>query len=252
VPISTPGWDNAPFLASAHYISADPDTGIQNVGNYRGQIKAPRRLGMNPSVEIRPGIYVHLGEDEGARREAPVRGRARLPARNLLRGGQQAAGNLDELVVAGGLAGFPIMWCGRARSIYWCRRKPSESSVIRKAAMEPLFLSYLKKNLSVRGMKRVAMHEPLTSLYAVIAIQFERGTPETEVWRALQGASVLHRFAGKWMTASTRTSIQKMPMRCFGPCLTAANRNMICTCSPTRTGAMARAARATTERPRLS
>jgi UbiD family decarboxylase len=59
VPISTPGWDNAPFLASAHYISADPDTGIQNVGNYRGQRKAPRRLGMNPSVEIRPGIYVH-------------------------------------------------------------------------------------------------------------------------------------------------------------------------------------------------
>ena len=45
------------------------------------------------------------------------------------------------------------------------------------------------------------MHEPLTSLYAVIAIQFERGTPETEVWRALHGASALHRFAGKWIIA---------------------------------------------------
>ena len=51
------------------------------------------------------------------------------------------------------------------------------------------------------GVKRVSMHEPLTSLYAVIAIQFERGTPETEVWRALHGASTLHRFAGKWIIA---------------------------------------------------
>ncbi len=45
------------------------------------------------------------------------------------------------------------------------------------------------------------MHEPLTSLYAVIGIQFERGTPETEIWRALDGASTLHRFAGKWIIA---------------------------------------------------
>ena len=55
--------------------------------------------------------------------------------------------------------------------------------------------------MAVKGVKRVAMHEPLTSLYAVIAIQFERGTPETEVWRALHGASALHRFAGKWIIA---------------------------------------------------
>jgi 3-polyprenyl-4-hydroxybenzoate decarboxylase len=31
--------------------------------------------------------------------------------------------------------------------------------------------------------------------------QFERGVQETEVWRALIGASTLHRFAGKWVIA---------------------------------------------------
>ena len=45
------------------------------------------------------------------------------------------------------------------------------------------------------------MHEPLTSLYAVIAIQFARGSPESEIWRALHGAASLHRFAGKWIIA---------------------------------------------------
>jgi 4-hydroxy-3-polyprenylbenzoate decarboxylase len=78
---------------------------------------------------------------------------------------------------------------------------PSESSVIRRVAMEPVFLNHLKSALGIRGVKRVAMHEPLTSLYAVIAIQFERGTLETEIWRALYGASTLHRFAGKWIIA---------------------------------------------------
>jgi 3-polyprenyl-4-hydroxybenzoate decarboxylase len=78
---------------------------------------------------------------------------------------------------------------------------PSESSVIRRVAMEPLFLHHLKSVLAVRGVTRVSMHEPLTSLYAVIAIQFERGTPETEIWRGLYGASTLHRFAGKWIVA---------------------------------------------------
>jgi len=78
---------------------------------------------------------------------------------------------------------------------------PSESSVIRRVAMEPLFLNHLRNVLSIKGIMRVAMHEPLTNLYAVIAIQFERGVPETEVWRALNGASTLHRFAGKWVIA---------------------------------------------------
>src|SRR5262249_50744398 len=38
VPISTPGFDNAPYLSAGHYITRDPDNGRQNVGNYRGQI----------------------------------------------------------------------------------------------------------------------------------------------------------------------------------------------------------------------
>src|SRR4051794_7169118 len=32
VPISTPGFDNAPYLSAGHYITRDPDTGVENVG----------------------------------------------------------------------------------------------------------------------------------------------------------------------------------------------------------------------------
>jgi len=78
---------------------------------------------------------------------------------------------------------------------------PSESSVIRRVAMEPVYLNHLRSVLGIKGVTRVAMHEPLTSLYAVIAIQLARGTPESEIWRALYAASSLHRFAGKWIIA---------------------------------------------------
>ena len=45
VPISTPGFDNAPYLTSANWVTKDPETGIYNIGNYRSQIKSPNRTG---------------------------------------------------------------------------------------------------------------------------------------------------------------------------------------------------------------
>jgi 4-hydroxy-3-polyprenylbenzoate decarboxylase len=258
VPISTPGWDNAPYLSAGHYITKDPETGIQNVGNYRGQLKAPRRLGMNPSVELRAGIYTHWLKYKARGEKMPCAVVIGCPPAISYTAVQKMAENLDELAVAGGLVGAPINVV-RAKTVdllvpaeaeivvegfidtEWLepeapfgeshgyvnlqeynafmevtaitRRRhvivpsfisqvtPSESSVIRKVAMEPVFLNHLKTQLGIKGVKRVAMHEPLTSLYAVIAVQFERGIPETEVWRALYGVSTLHRFAGKWVIA---------------------------------------------------
>ncbi|MBI4526592.1 MAG: UbiD family decarboxylase [Deltaproteobacteria bacterium] len=46
VPISTPGFDCAPFLTSGHWVTKDPETGAFNFGTYRGQIKSPTRLGL--------------------------------------------------------------------------------------------------------------------------------------------------------------------------------------------------------------
>jgi UbiD family decarboxylase len=258
VPISTPGWDNGPYLSSGHYITKDPDTGIQNVGNYRGQIKAPRRVGMNPSVEIRPGIYIHWEKHKQRGEPLPCAIVIGCPPAISYAAVTKIPEHLDEVAVAGGLVGAPINVV-RARTVdlmvpaeaevviegfidteflepeapfgeshgyvnlqeynafmnvtaitrrrnpvltsFISQVTPSESSVIRRAAMEPLFANHLKRVMGVRQVKRVCMHEPLTSVVALIAIQFERNTPATEIWRALYGASCLHRFAGKWIVA---------------------------------------------------
>jgi 4-hydroxy-3-polyprenylbenzoate decarboxylase len=46
VPISTPGFDNAPYLNSSIWIVKDPETGIRNMGVYRGQLKGPLKTGV--------------------------------------------------------------------------------------------------------------------------------------------------------------------------------------------------------------
>jgi 4-hydroxy-3-polyprenylbenzoate decarboxylase len=258
VPISTPGWDVAPYTTLSQYITKDPDTGIQNMGIYRGQLKAPRRLGMNPSLELRPGIYVHW-EKRRARGQ-------KLPAAVVLGGppcvafasAQKLPESMDELHVAGGLVGAPINVV-KAKTVdllipaeaeivveglidteelepeapfgeshghvnlqeynafldVTCitRRRdailtsiisqvtPSESSLIKRLALEPLFLSHLRDTLGIRGIQRVSMHEPLTNLRKVLVLVTERNLPTTEIWRALYGAAAFIRSAGKYVIA---------------------------------------------------
>ena len=259
LPISTPGWDIAPYATLSQYITKDPDTGVQNMGNYRGQVKARRRLGMNPSLELRPGIYNHW-------ERLRARGFKKLPCAVVLGAPpcvtfasvQKLPESLDELHVAGALVGAPINVV-RAKTVDLLvpaeaeiviegfidteylepeapfgeshghvnlqefnafmdvtaitRRRdailtsiisqvtPSESSLIKRIGMEPLFLNFLRDTLGIKGVKHVSMHEPLTNIRKVIALICERDMPTTEIWRALYGAAVLHRAAGKYVIA---------------------------------------------------
>jgi UbiD family decarboxylase len=76
---------------------------------------------------------------------------------------------------------------------------PSESSVMKRVAYEPRYLSHLRDTLSIKGVRRVALHEPLTNLRKVVFVQFAPGTPRTEIWRALQGAATLQADIGKYV-----------------------------------------------------
>ena len=258
VPVSTPGWDNAPYTTLSQYITRDPDTGVQNMGNYRGQVKAPRRLGMNPSLELRPGIYAHWLKYRARGEKMPAAVVLGAPPCVAFASTIKLPESVDELAVAGGLVGAPLNVV-RAKTVDLMvpaeaeivveglidteylepeapfgeshghvnlqefnaymdvtavtRRRdavltsiisqvtPSESSTIKRVAMEPLFLAHLRDHLGIRGIVRVGMHEPLTNIRKVLVVQLERTVPRTEIWRALYGAASLHRAAGKYVIA---------------------------------------------------
>ncbi len=255
VPISTPGFDSAPYLTATLCITRDPETGVQNMGTYRGALKAQDRLGVRMSS--RPGGaggYLHWRKYQKRKQPMPCAIVIGCAPVVLFTGPQKLAIDLDEMAVAGGLAGAPIRIAKAATvdlhvpadaeivieglidsellepegpfgeshghvaledfnmsmrvTAITTKRKPvfvsiisqvtpSESSVMKKVAFEPMFLSHLRDQLGVRGIKRVAMHEPFTNLRKVIFLQFARGTARTEVWRGLQGASSLRADCGK-------------------------------------------------------
>ncbi len=78
---------------------------------------------------------------------------------------------------------------------------PSESSVVKRMAYEPMFLAHLRDTLAIKGIKRVVMHEPLTNLRKFVILQFAAGSPRSEVWRALNGALTLQAIVGKFVVA---------------------------------------------------
>ena len=77
---------------------------------------------------------------------------------------------------------------------------PSESSTMRRVAMEPLFLTHLRQ-IGIGGIRKVVMHETLSNLRPLIFLQFANNVSRAEVWRALQAASSRIADCGKIVIA---------------------------------------------------
>src|SRR2546430_9102333 len=215
VPISTPGFDAAPYLTATLAVTRDPESGIQNMGTYRGALKATDRLGVRMAARIGgAGGYQHWRKHNKLKTPMPcaiVVGAAPVV---MFTGPMKLAIDLDEMGVAGGLAGAPIRIATcvtvdldvpadaeivieglidpellepegpfgeshghvaledfnmsmRVTAITHRQAPvfasiisqvtPSESSVLKKVAMEPLFLTHLRQQLAIPGVRRVVM-----------------------------------------------------------------------------------------------
>jgi len=256
IPISTPGFDSAPTLTATNVITKDPLTGVQNMGTYRCQLKAPDRLVVRMATRVGgAGGYLHyLAWKKAGHKTMPCAIVLGCPPYVAFMGPQKLPIGVDEFDVAGGLAGAPIQ-IAKAHTVdlkvpaqaeiviegmidlewlepeapfgeshghvaleefnlpmtvtaithrfkpvipsYISQVAPSESSVIKRVAYEPLFFNYLNKVLNIKGVKKVSLHEPLTGLLRVTIITFAEGISKTEIWRALYGAAFFKGDCGK-------------------------------------------------------
>jgi 4-hydroxy-3-polyprenylbenzoate decarboxylase len=106
IPISTPGFDVAPYTTASNWVTKDPESGWINVGNYRGQVKAPDRMGMFISPRNHGWKHWDLARKRGKPLEAAlVIGGP--PALTYLSGSRIPYG-VEEYQVAGALIGEPL------------------------------------------------------------------------------------------------------------------------------------------------
>jgi 4-hydroxy-3-polyprenylbenzoate decarboxylase len=259
VPVSTPGFDSAPYLTATLCVTRDPESGIYNMGMYRAALKSTDRLVVR--MVARPGGaggWVHWSKYRDRKEKMPIAIAIGAAPVVVFTSPQKLPRDVDEFAVAGGLAGQAIetVKCktidlqvpasseivieglidtsvlepeapfGESNGYVALeafnmpmtvtaithKRKPvfnaiisqvtpSESSVIKKVAYEPLFLAHLKNHLAIQGIRRVALHEPLTNLRPVVFLQFAYGAPRTEIWRALYAASAFQTAVGKIVIA---------------------------------------------------
>ena len=259
VPISTPGYDSAPYLTATNVTTRNPETGTQNMGTYRAGLKASDRLAVR--MVSRPGgaeghMHWELYKERGERMPCAIV--VGCPPSVAYMGPQKLPIGVDEIGVAGGVVGEPIrqVQCKtidvmvpaeseivfeglidteylepeapfaeshghvaledfnssmevtaitmRKNAVFTSiisQLTPSESSVIKRIAYEPLYMSHLCDNLGITGIKKVYLHENLTNLRRILFVQVERGMPTTEVWRALYGTSSLAAAIGKYVIA---------------------------------------------------
>ena len=109
VPISTPGYDAAPYLTATLCITADPETGIRNMGTYRAQLKVTDRLGVRMAARIGgAGGYRHWQKYRKLKKPMPIAIVIGCAPVAMFTGPQKLPIDLDEMAVAGGLAGAPI------------------------------------------------------------------------------------------------------------------------------------------------
>ncbi|MDD9913492.1 MAG: UbiD family decarboxylase [Rhodospirillaceae bacterium] len=258
IPISTPGYDVGPYFTAATWITKDIDSSVQNMGVYRGNLKAPDRLAVMMQIASSAGGYHHWKGYQARGEKMPVCIILGCPPVVEYTGPQKVKMGVDELTVAGGLAGGPInIVKAKTVDLYvpaeaqvvvegyvdpellepegpfgeshgyvaleeynftmdvtaiTQQRKPvvssiisqvtpSESSVIKKVAFEPMFLSHLRDTLGIRGVQKVSLHEPLTNLRRFVSVTMDREASQTEIWRALTGVSSYQPAIGKYCIA---------------------------------------------------
>ncbi len=259
VPVSTPGFDAAPYLTATLCITRDPETGVYNTGMYRAALKANDRLVVRMVARAGgAGGWVHWQKYRARKELMPIAIAIGAAPTVVFPSPQKLAIDLDEFAVAGALAGAPIemVRCKTIDLLVPARAEivieglidpailepeapfgesngyvaleafnmpmqvtaithrrqaifnsiisqvtPSESSVIKRVAYEPLFLAHLRDAQGVKGIRRVVMHEALTNLRPVIFLQFADGTQTSEVWRGLNGAAFFQAGCGKLVIA---------------------------------------------------
>ena len=109
IPISTPGFDAAPYLTATLVVTKDPETGVRNMGTYRAQLKARDRLGVRMASRLGgAGGYQHWLKYQSRGEVMPVAIVLGCAPAILFTGPQKLPIDEDEMAVAGGLIGSAV------------------------------------------------------------------------------------------------------------------------------------------------
>jgi UbiD family decarboxylase len=106
IPISTPGFDNAPYFTAGCWISKDPETGARNMGVYRAQVKGALKTSISWGSLKHSAMHWEKCNKKGVPLEAAIV--VGGPPSITYAAVQPVPFGVDELALAGALGGAPL------------------------------------------------------------------------------------------------------------------------------------------------
>ncbi|EKO41016.1 MAG: 3-polyprenyl-4-hydroxybenzoate decarboxylase-like protein [Solidesulfovibrio magneticus str. Maddingley MBC34] len=107
VPNNTPGWDTAPYFSAGLWITKDLDTGVENISQNRCSLKASDRMTAMWLIQTNGGAHNNWVKYKERGEKMPVALIVGAPPMLQVIGPQKTPEHLNDLDVAGGLAGVP-------------------------------------------------------------------------------------------------------------------------------------------------
>ena len=222
IPILLPGLDPAPFFTAAAWVTKDPETGIRNVGNYRGHVKARDRVtffvapanhgylhwmkwkqrgakymdvaavvGTPPAVNMTAVSKLPYGVDEGRVSTEMREPEGPFGEFTGFMGGREMAPPMEVTCIT-----------HRRRPIWHAfisEFPPSEATMMRSIANESQYFSLLKDQCNVGGLLDVYFHEPSGAQHLIV-IRLKKSN-NTDPARAMLAAASLDPAYGKIIIA---------------------------------------------------
>lgn len=134
VPNNTPGWDTAPYFSAGLWITHNLDTGIENISQNRCSLKASDRMTAMWLIQTNGGAHNNWVKYKARGEKMPVALIVGAPPMLQVIGPQKTPENLNDLDVAGGLAGVPYRKVRCKTVPLWA---PADAQIIIEGWLDP-------------------------------------------------------------------------------------------------------------------
>ncbi len=108
IPNNTPGFDAAPYFSAGLWITKDPDSGRQNFSQQRANIKDSNRLCAMWLIQTNSDAHRYWKKYKERGEKMPIALIVGAPPAIQVIGPQKTPENINDMDIAGGLAGTPM------------------------------------------------------------------------------------------------------------------------------------------------
>ena len=202
IPNNTPGFDTAPYFSAGLWVTKDPDTGRENFSQNRTNIKASDRMACMWLIQTGGDAHRNWEKYRARGEKMPVAIVIGAPPSAQVIGPQKTPNEIEDMDIAGGLAGKPIR---KVKAVTVPLMVPADANIVVEGWIDPTELEMEAPFGESHGYMsteeynhRVNVTAITRRKHAIITSMISQLTPsESGVIKSLGYNAVMYEFLAK-------------------------------------------------------